>query len=539
MTDRPTNILFICSDQEVNHLDLPSELDLPGHDRLRTRGTTFTNYHVTTGPCTPSRAVIYSGQHSSATGVISNTDAPPFRELPTEIATLGHMLRDHGYYTAYKGKWHLGGAELPEFKHPLLWPSTEDALEPYGFSDYTVEGDNWGRAWQGFGWDRSIAADSAAWLRERGTALNDDGQPWCLAVNFVNPHDVMFYLADEGQPARRVHPNFGAPLRSHPAVPPYDKFWDVDLPASLSDDLSDKPWCTRNFQKMWNHLLGGPEPDQHEAWRQLRSYYFNCIRDVDAQLQIVLDALEASGQADRTAIVYTSDHGELGGAHGLREKGATMFKENLRVPFIVSHPDHRGGDETSALGSAMDVVPTVLALAGVEQSTLADRYPALKGTDILPAVGGLSTHRDSTGILVYYGVMLGSFDADLFRDLVAKMFATGAPPPPPGDGPVQPLGDRALFRGIITDRYKFARYFAPAEHHTPLDWESLTAHNDLELYDLEADPDEVTNLAAAPDNQRQTIINLNNRLNALIAAEIGVDDGHELPGKPEHYRLGG
>ena len=104
MTVNQPNILFLVTDQECARPDLPKKLELPAHDRLRDKGTEFLNYHVTTAPCTPSRSVIYSGQHTSKTGIIANTDAPPQREMPLDVKTIGHMMREAGYYTAYKGK---------------------------------------------------------------------------------------------------------------------------------------------------------------------------------------------------------------------------------------------------------------------------------------------------------------------------------------------------------------------------------------------------------------------------------------------------
>ena len=83
-------------------------------------------------------------------------------------------------------------------------------------------------------------------------------------------------------------------------------------------------------------------------------------------------------------------------------------------------------------------------------------------------------------------------------------------------------------RGLITPRYKFARYFKPTEHNSPQSWESLVAANDIELYDLQTDPREIHNLAENPAH-RDTVMRLNNQLNTRIAREIGIDDGRFLP----------
>ena len=532
----PPNFLFICSDQEVNHHDLPPEIDLPAHDRLRARGTTFSDYYVTTAPCTPSRSVIYTGQHTSSTGVITNADGPGSRNLPTDMPTLGHMLRDQGYYTAYKGKWHIGGARLPETGHPWLPPTAKDALEVYGFADYSEGGDDEGLAWGGFTRGRITAADAALWLQDCGKKLNDESTPWCLAVNFINPHDVMWYLADEGHISKRVHPNFGSSLKADPPAPPYDKFWDVALPSNFQDDLSDKSWCVQNYQRFWSLMSGGPNPDETDAWRRLRSYYFNCLRDMDQQLGVVLDSLDSTGQWDNTVIIYTSDHGEMLGAHGLREKGANVFKENLRVPLIVCHPDFPGGSETQAMGSAIDLIPTILAATGLDKEQRGSRYPDLKGHDLLPTLSGGKSSRDQTGILIYNSFLMSTSDADIVVAGIRKLI-TGEIQHAKADSPNMGPGVRGLIRAIHTGRYKFARYFSSGEHHCPTDWHMLTTYNDLELYDLENDPQELMNLAADPETHQDLILDLNRRLNGLIEREIGLDTGRELPGSPELYQL--
>lgn len=104
-----------------------------------------------------------------------------------------------------------------------------------------------------------------------------------------------------------------------------------------------------------------------------------------------------------------------------------------------------------------------------------------------------------------------------------------APLPPPS------LDYLLLFRGVHDGRYKFARYFAPSQHHTPRTWEQLTAHNDLELYDTRSDPDELVNLAARPEAHRDLLLRINQQTNRLVAAEVGVDDGASLPGPTEQY----
>jgi arylsulfatase len=91
---------------------------------------------------------------------------------------------------------------------------------------------------------------------------------------------------------------------------------------------------------------------------------------------------------------------------------------------------------------------------------------------------------------------------------------------------------------VFDGRYKFGRYFRLTEHHQPRDWEILLAHNDLELYDTQADPDEIINLAFRPEEHKARILDLNAKVNALIESEIGLDNGSIYPGSASQYSLG-
>jgi arylsulfatase len=106
---RAPNILFILTDQErlFRPGELPPNYELPAHAQLMKRGTSFVNHRINSCVCTPSRSVIYTGRHIQQTGMFDNTNFPWIKSLSTEVPTLGHLLREAGYTTAYKGKWHL------------------------------------------------------------------------------------------------------------------------------------------------------------------------------------------------------------------------------------------------------------------------------------------------------------------------------------------------------------------------------------------------------------------------------------------------
>lgn len=528
---RQPNILFVVTDQEQSFIDLPQSLPLPAHERLLDRGTGFTNHHVNTTPCGPSRSVIYTGFHTQQTKVYFNPNVAPHPQLSPQLRTIGHRLREHGYYTAYKGKWHLSLFGDHSERSPIS-PDMSSALEPYGFSDFNFDGDCTGHGWTGYRHDRAIAAAACGMLDRLKTGA-DEGQPWFLAVNFVNPHDIMFFDATGEMERTRLAPGLVGPMLPAPADPFFQVAWDFDLPRSLSaDDLSTKPWAQRDEVERTDMIFGLLPREDWEAWRLYRNYYFNCVRHMDEQLGLLLDALAATGQEQDTIVVFTSDHGERAGAHGMRQKGLSIYKENLRVPLIIAHPDVPGGRLSGALSSAVDIVPTLLGLAGVTGEALADRHADLPGHDLSAVVADpkATTAREAAGILFNYEVAGGWDTQDMKRRL--SLFRNGPPAqplPPPS------LDNRVLFRGVHDGRYKFARYFAPSQHHTPSTWDQLVAHNDLELYDTQADPDELTNLAANPVACRELILRLNGKVNALVAAEVGTDQGESLPGSKDDF----
>lgn len=525
---RRPNILLIMNDQERALADIPAALPLPAHDWLRERGMSFENFHVNTTPCGPSRSNLYTGQHTQHTGVYVNPNSPPRPQLSPSMPTMGTMLRRAGYRTYYNGKWHLSNInEGLHFRGVAggIFDNTTNILEPFGFSGYNFNGEREGLSWEGFMNDGVTAAEAVARLRR---LADGDDAPWFLAVNFVNPHDIMFFDATGRGEETRTRRNLIAPLLPAPGDPVYDHNWGFPLPGSFfADDLSRKPRAHAAIAASAGNFFGRMPHEDEAAWLRNQNYYFNCIRDVDRHMKTVLDGLVASGQLDHTIIIFTADHGERAGAHRMRQKGGTIYKEDVGVPLVVVHPDLPGGRTTKALGSAVDLVPTVLSLAGISDADRRMLYPALVGHDLSGALQspGTQTSRDQAGILFNYAVRYG----------------WNAPDVPPGvtETKILPNEDlmlRRLHRGVHDGRYKFARYFAPAQHHTPKRWEDLLAYNDLELYDTVVDPGEIDNLAWRPEQHRNLIERLNAQTNALVAAEIGVDDGAEYPGPAAQFR---
>jgi len=527
--DKRYNFLFIVTDQEYAHQAMPEGVSLPNRERMQADGVTFVNHHTAHTVCTPSRSAMYTGMHPAHTGMTDNTNFAWTSDMSTDIPTIGHMLREAGYYTAFKGKWHE--AEFPA-------EDTGDAMEPYGFSDFQEWGDCYGGPHDGYNVDPRIAAEAAGWLTTKGVEAAAQGQPWYLAVNFVNPHDIMYYDTD-GE--KSVHTRGMIPIFDAPDDDFYRVRWDTQLPASFDDDRTQHPPPVEYYKFYVDRACGHIPHDRVDLWHNHVNYYLNCMRDVDRHIGTVLDALKESGQDANTIIIFTADHGEMAAAHGLRQKASVAFKEVVNVPFIVVHPDGPKGTTTQAVGSHVDITPTLLSYAGVSAEERRRRYAQLVGHDLSgviadPASDGPrgSFQNPGIGALMTYD-MIGSVDIEWLMRNAVKVFDQAAEAA--GLELERDLAKLAqevekpdpsqwnMYRAVFDGRYKLVRYFGLRNYNTPETVADLLENNQVGLYDLANDPDEMNNLANAdnPDYDEALLATMNAKLNALIKAEIGED----------------
>lgn len=526
------NILFIFTDQERYARPTPPGLSLPGHERLQHTGVTFANHYVGAVMCSSSRAILMTGLQTPDNGIFENLNVPWVPNMSTAIPTIGHMLRKAGYYTAYKGKWHLT-REFDQHEPERLFTKE---METYGFADYASPGDIVGHTLGGYQFDDLIADSVVAWLRGKGRPLNDDGKPWCLTVSLVNPHDIMYFNTDA--PGQRVQDAGRLIFRAAPA-PRHDFYaakWDVPVSESMTQpfDQPGRPAAHGEYQRGWDALLGHIPPEE-ERWRRFNDFYVNSIRAVDLKLSRLFTELDALGLTERTIIVYTADHGEMAGAHGLRNKGPFAYEDNIHVPFHISHPDVSGGQESRALTAHIDVAPTLLAMAGASPSQVAEfagrELPGSDMSQLLSRPGSADINALRSSVLfTYSGLVLN--DASVLQG-IADMMAAGENPKDPAvvarHGLKPDLTKRGSIRTVFDGRYKFSRYFAPIARNKPSTLEELYADNDVELFDLQSDPHEMINLAADKKAHGDLVLAMSAKLETAIKAEFGVDDGREMP----------
>jgi arylsulfatase A-like enzyme len=401
MSPRP-NVLVILTDQ-LRHPPSyePAELaewrraNCPGQERLRANGISFTRHYVMATACAPSRASLLTGQYPSLHGVTQTDglartpESPGISWLaPDGVPTLGDWFRAAGYRTYYKGKWHVSHAVL-EDDDGLLRSIDDDGtpqpqgiaryleadlLDDFGFSEWVgPEPHGLGRHNMGLVKDVFTADETIDLLRRLGAA--EDDAPWLTVCSFLNPHDVAYF----GAVGLRQGFRYGR--HGVPRIP---------QAPTRHEDLSTKPRCQQSMVDLWGRLAA-PQPFIQAHLR----FYYQLQAKVDEQLTRVLDALETSAAAANTIVVFSSDHGDMQGAHGgLHQKWHNAYDESLRVPFVISSPLLPGGErELTAPTSHADLIPTLLGLAGIDPDATLDRLRAdhaeaqpLVGRDLADAV---------------------------------------------------------------------------------------------------------------------------------------------------------
>jgi arylsulfatase len=522
----PRNIIFVICDQETYHLTARGDYQLPARQALMRHGVAFRNHYIASAMCTASRAAFLTGQPPQVTGMCDQMQYPYQHSLSPDRPNMGSVLKGLGYQTAYFGKF--------EMDKPLLVLSDKvnysDALKPFGFDQFGATGDTPSGPWDGYANDYAIASDGVRWLRTNVPKSRRDGQPFFLVLSFLNPHDIMF--ANANVPGMAPVQKPGTPLFM-PPLPPnalYERQWDFALAPSLTESLTAKgmPAALAEYDRGWSGALGYVPPDRKDMWHIFYNYYLNCIRDNDRSLQLVIDAMDEMDMWKDTAVVFTADHGEMAGAHGgLKGKGPFCYEANAHVPLIVAHPDSKPGTTCSALTSHLDLLPSFVGMTGLPEEKRPATVKGLPGHDFAPLLGkpeSAAVDANRRAALFNY-VGIGTVDAKFLESVMVGL-ATRKPAPSLAE---IDLNKRGFVSFVFDGRYKFGRFYAPNAFNAPKTLEQIFKYNDVQLFDLKDDPDEMRNLALDRAKNRETILRMNALLNDLIAKEVGVNDGKFLP----------
>ncbi len=451
------NILWYCTDQQrfdtIGALGNPHVIT-PTIDGLVARGVAFTRAYTQSPICTPSRASFLTGYYPSAVHVNRNG----IETFPDRPPLVTRTLAAHGYDCGLVGKLHLTSA------HQRVEARTADGYRFFRWSH--APRDNWPEGHDYAEWVRakgeSLAELTASfdgvpaplhqttWATERAIEFvteQRDG-PWLLSVNVYDPHPPFNPPAEYRSlfdPASMPDPLFReSDLETQERLGVLDFQSRVRRPGEL--DIHDP---VLPVTQTAGYRPGEPGPGPRDAWT-LKAWYYAMIKLIDDQLGRLLACLEETGQLEDTVVIFSTDHGESLGDHGLIEKGCRFYEGLVHVPLVVSWPGVvRQGLRADALVELQDQAPTVLELAGLPVPQ------TMQGRSLLPILDGRAEpghHRDFVRSEYYDAIWMD--DASH-----ATMYFDG--------------------------RYKLVAY-----HNHPLG----------ELYDLERDPGEFDNLWDDPEH---------------------------------------
>ena len=340
------NVLFLFSDEhrrDALSCDGHPIVQTPNLDRLAQNGTRFLNAYTTSPICVPARASMASGEYVHKTRCWSNAQA-----YQGEPNSWGHRLQSQGHRVDSIGKLHYRGNEYDNgFDQEILpmyvrdgvgWTkgllrNHEDVLDCSSYAQKIGAGDD-----QYTQYDLGVTHKACQWLQDRKNQISD--KPWTLFVSWLRPH--------------------------YPLTCPQE-FYDI-YPLDKMDHarfLNDKQRLSHSVLKTIRKNFDYEKHFTPETKQVARASYYGLCSFLDYQVGQVLAALEASGQADNTLIIYTSDHGDHNGDRGLWTK-MTLYDESSSIPMIVAGPGIPKHKTVSTLSSLIDIYPTILTATGAQ-----------------------------------------------------------------------------------------------------------------------------------------------------------------------------
>lgn len=373
-TSKPNIILFMVDQLTSFVLNAygGSVCQTPNIDALAKRGIVFDNAYCPYPLCAPSRFGMMAGRLPSKIGAYDNG-----AEFPAATPTFAHYLRQHDYYTCISGKMHFVGpdqyhgfeerltteiypADMSWTPTPDFRDTTKDEERSYEFGVSTIDtvrdAGPIARSMQ-IDYDEDVIHHAVRELYTR--ARSEDDRPFMMTVSLTQPHDP--YVTTK-------------------------PFWEL-----YSDEGIDKPLVPfipveqrdPHSQSLFYHYGQDKCQLSEQDYRHARRGYYGMVSHIDALFGELLKALNNSGLAENTVVVFSSDHGDMIGERGMWFK-KTLFNPAIQVPLIVAHPDHKPG-RTNAPVSLLDIFPTLLDIAGIRSD---DIKTEIDGRSVLPAIKG-------------------------------------------------------------------------------------------------------------------------------------------------------
>src|SRR5690625_323490 len=457
-TSRPNIVFMLSDDHAAQAISAYSETlnSTPNLDRIAAEGARLDSLYCTNAVCVPSRASILTGTYSHLHGAATIGAVFDHR-----VQTFPQVLHEHGYRTALFGKWHLGkGPESDPrgFDEWRVYHGQGEYLDPvmYGIDP---QGQRVDEVVPGYATD--TATDLAVDWLDRTRAEHPD-QPFCLLLHHKAPHRNWV-----------PHPR-------HEGMYPAGS---IPEPETLHDDHATRSRAVRGVRMtiaddLTEHDLKQPLPtelegEQARAARTRRNYqlymsdYLETVQAIDDSAERVLAWLEAHGVAENTIVVYTSDQGFFLGDHGWYDK-RLMYDESLQMPMLVRWPARIApGTVNDEIATNVDLAATLLDAVGLD---LAVELPDHQGRSLLPLLDGTA---DDACLEAWPKAMY-------YRYWEHEDASHNAP----------------AHYGIRTRTHKLIHYYGDGLG--AVGTSSEVRDPEWEMYDLEADPAELTNIAEDP-----------------------------------------
>lgn len=403
MLNTPPNILWICTDQQrFDTLGCYGNqfVHTPNLDTLASEGVLFQNAFCQSPVCTPSRASFLTGRYPRTTRCRQNGQA-----IPPDEVLVTKLLQDAGYVCGLAGKLHLAPC------NPKVCKGTEQRIDD-GYDQFFWSHDP-ADAWsthdyiqwlndKGLNRDSETFSDSkyvrtipseehsqTTWSVERAMSFIRTAsrfkQPWLFSVNMFDPHHAF-------DPPRAALERYRGILN------------DIPLPNYVDGELNNKPiWQQIDHGGAYGGKSGYPFQEMSdEDHRWITAAYWAMIDVIDTQVGRLINFLDEIEQRENTIIIFTSDHGEMLGDHGIYLKGPYFYEPAIRVPLIISGPNMlNNGQHSDALVELVDLAPTLMEASNLKP------FHGMQGQSLLPMLTGvnsLDSHREDV-YCEYYNAM--------------------------------------------------------------------------------------------------------------------------------------
>lgn len=462
---QPDIILIITDEQTTLGENYPKDWEkthLKTLTRLKENGFSFDKAFCNTCMCSPSRSTLHTSTYPAIHGVTQTlTEGGPMspgeQVLDIKMPNIMNVLWAQGYDTQYRGKWHMSKGKAPNGANSNYDELTPADLALYGAMGWEtpdagedINPLNFGGGYANH--DAKYVAQAIKYLKqvraERAAGIH---KPFLLVLSLVNPHDVLAYPKSADYSG--YHPSAWAGR-------------EIGLPMTVDEKLLEnkKPMAQAQFLEVCNLGLGSL-PTKEDKLNYV-NFYGYLMSHVDKEIGYFIDELykETDGKrlADSAIVFQTSDHGEMGLAHGgLRQKTYVAYEENMKVPLVVSNPVLFKDAEiksSEALATLADILPTIIQFTNTDTT-----IPNMAGTSLVPVLETGEPVQDSI-LFTFDDTKAGSNSKDSQVNAANRI------------------------RCIRTNEWKFSMYFDALG----------TYYDQFELYNLKKDPTEYTNLAYDP-----------------------------------------